>query len=403
MAGASLRRHRVGSSRAAVDMIAVEGLAEALRRGHRRSPASRSRFTRARSSGCSGRTAPASRPPFASSAHSRRPMQAARRSPVTTCSASPRTSDARSATSRRSRGSTPTATGRENLTLQGRVQGLGGGRLRRRVDELLEQVGIADAADRVVKGYSGGMKRRLDIALGLVHSPQVLFLDEPTTGLDPEARAAMWEELGALATRETLTILLTTHYLEEADQLADRLAIVSRGRIVVEGTPEDLKRTLRGEAVQRRARGRNEQRPGGGRARALGRSRGAARRPPPPHARRQRRPRHPGHPLGPRRCRDRRRGGHRRTGPRSTTSTSTTRAASSPPTRRPHDGAPAYLVHDPASGTEPHARADLDRAPADPADHLARPLRSAVQAASSHTGRLRDGLVRRPSSRRRSS
>ena len=140
-------------------------------------------------------------------------------------------------------------TGRENLTLQGRVQGLGGGRLRRRVDELLEQVGIADAADRVVKGYSGGMKRRLDIALGLVHSPQVLFLDEPTTGLDPEARAAMWEELGALATRETLTILLTTHYLEEADQLADRLAIVSRGRIVVEGTPEDLKRTLRGEAV----------------------------------------------------------------------------------------------------------------------------------------------------------
>jgi ABC-2 type transport system ATP-binding protein len=140
-------------------------------------------------------------------------------------------------------------TGRENLTLQGRVQGLRGARLRRRVDELLEQVGIADAADRVVKGYSGGMKRRLDIALGLVHSPQILFLDEPTTGLDPEARVAMWEELGALATRETLTILLTTHYLEEADRLTDRLAIVSRGKIVVEGTPEDLKRTLRGEAV----------------------------------------------------------------------------------------------------------------------------------------------------------
>jgi ABC-2 type transport system ATP-binding protein len=140
-------------------------------------------------------------------------------------------------------------TGRENLTLQGRVQGLSGSTLRRRVDELLELVGIADAADRVVKGYSGGMKRRLDIALGLVHSPQVLFLDEPTTGLDPEARVAMWEELGALASRETLTILLTTHYLEEADQLADRLAIVSRGKIVVEGTPEELKRKLRGEAV----------------------------------------------------------------------------------------------------------------------------------------------------------
>jgi ABC-2 type transport system ATP-binding protein len=140
-------------------------------------------------------------------------------------------------------------TGRENLTLQGRVQGLRGARLRRRVEELLELVGIADAADRVVKGYSGGMKRRLDIALGLVHAPQVLFLDEPTTGLDPEARVAMWEELEALARRETLTILLTTHYLEEADQLADRLAIVSRGRIVVEGTPEELKRRLRGDAV----------------------------------------------------------------------------------------------------------------------------------------------------------
>jgi ABC-2 type transport system ATP-binding protein len=140
-------------------------------------------------------------------------------------------------------------TGRENLTLQGRVQGLSGTRLRRRVDELLELVGIAGAADRVVKGYSGGMKRRLDVALGLVHSPGVLFLDEPTTGLDPEARAAMWEELGELARRETLTILLTTHYLEEADQLADRLAIVSRGKIVVEGTPEELKRNLRGEAV----------------------------------------------------------------------------------------------------------------------------------------------------------
>jgi ABC-2 type transport system ATP-binding protein len=141
------------------------------------------------------------------------------------------------------------ATGRENLNLQGRIQGLHGAPLRRRVDELLELVGIVDAADRVVRGYSGGMKRRLDVALGLVHSPQVLFLDEPTTGLDPEARAAMWEELGSLAARETLTILLTTHYLEEADQLADRLAIVSRGRIVVEGTPEDLKRKLRGEAV----------------------------------------------------------------------------------------------------------------------------------------------------------
>ena len=142
------------------------------------------------------------------------------------------------------------ATGRENLMLQGRVQGMGGRRLEGRVEELLELLGLADAADRVVRGYSGGMKRRLDVGLGLVHRPQALFLDEPTTGLDPEARASMWDELARLAEGEALTILLTTHYMEEADQLADRLAIVSRGRVVVEGTPDELKLSLRGEAVE---------------------------------------------------------------------------------------------------------------------------------------------------------
>jgi ABC-2 type transport system ATP-binding protein len=140
-------------------------------------------------------------------------------------------------------------TGRENLMLQGRVQGMSGRALRERADELLELVGIADAADRVVRGYSGGMRRRLDIALGLVHRPRVLFLDEPTTGLDPEARVAMWSEVSRLAEAEALTILLTTHYLEEADQLADRLAIVSQGRVVVEGTPAELKERLQGDAV----------------------------------------------------------------------------------------------------------------------------------------------------------
>jgi ABC-2 type transport system ATP-binding protein len=140
-------------------------------------------------------------------------------------------------------------TGRENLMLQGRVQGMSGRALRERADELLELVGIADAADRVVRGYSGGMRRRLDIALGLVHRPRVLFLDEPTTGLDPEARVAMWSEVSRLAEAEALTILLTTHYLEEADQLADRLAIVSRGKVVVEGTPTELKERLQGDAV----------------------------------------------------------------------------------------------------------------------------------------------------------
>jgi ABC-2 type transport system ATP-binding protein len=140
-------------------------------------------------------------------------------------------------------------TGRENLMLQGRVQGMSGKDLRARTDELLELVGITDAADRIVKTYSGGMRRRLDIALGLVHRPRVLFLDEPTTGLDPEARVVMWEEVSRLARAESLTILLTTHYLEEADQLADRLAIVSQGKVVVEGTPGELKAGLRGDAV----------------------------------------------------------------------------------------------------------------------------------------------------------
>jgi ABC-2 type transport system ATP-binding protein len=140
-------------------------------------------------------------------------------------------------------------TGRENLLLQGRVQGMGGRDLRARTNELLELVGITGAADRIVKTYSGGMRRRLDIALGLVHRPRVLFLDEPTTGLDPEARVAMWEEVSRLAQAESLTILLTTHYLEEADQLADRLAIVSQGKVVVEGTPTALKAGLRGDAV----------------------------------------------------------------------------------------------------------------------------------------------------------
>ena len=141
------------------------------------------------------------------------------------------------------------ATGRENMLLQGRIHSMAGASLHKRVDELLELVGLADSADRVARGYSGGMKRRLDIAIGLVHKPRVLFLDEPTTGLDPEARAAMWVEVERLARQESLTILLTTHYLEEADRLAERVAIVSRGRIVVQGRPEDLKAGLRGESV----------------------------------------------------------------------------------------------------------------------------------------------------------
>jgi ABC-2 type transport system ATP-binding protein len=140
-------------------------------------------------------------------------------------------------------------TGSENVALQGRLQGLRGRELRSRVRELMEQFGLADAANRVARGYSGGKQRRLDIAIGLVHRPQVLFLDEPTTGLDPEVRAAMWTEISRLRDDEGLTILLTTHYLEEADQLASKLAIVDRGRVVAEGTPEGLKAGLEGDAV----------------------------------------------------------------------------------------------------------------------------------------------------------
>ncbi|MFF4961805.1 ATP-binding cassette domain-containing protein [Streptomyces sp. NPDC001222] len=146
-------------------------------------------------------------------------------------------------------GADPVATGRENLELQGRLYGVRGRRLTARVDELLDRFTLTEASRRQVKGYSGGMRRRLDVALGLVHRPDVLFLDEPTTGLDPEARTAMWDEIARLAGDEGLTILLTTHYLEEADRLADRIAIVDRGRVVVEGTPDALKGELRGDAV----------------------------------------------------------------------------------------------------------------------------------------------------------
>jgi ABC-2 type transport system ATP-binding protein len=148
-------------------------------------------------------------------------------------------------------------TGRENVVLHGRLQGLRGRELARRADQLLDEFGLAEAANRVARGYSGGMQRRLDIAMGLVHRPQVLFLDEPTTGLDPEVRAAMWTEIARLQREEGLTILLTTHYLEEADQLASSLAIVDRGRVVAQGSPDELKASLEGDAVQVELEDRN--------------------------------------------------------------------------------------------------------------------------------------------------
>ena len=146
-------------------------------------------------------------------------------------------------------GSDPMATGRENLILQGRLFGLGGAEVKARADELLARFDLTGAANRLVKTYSGGMQRRLDVALGLVHRPEILFLDEPTTGLDPEARTAMWQEINRLATGDGMTVLLTTHYMEEADRLADRIAIADAGTVVAEGSPDELKGGLRGDAV----------------------------------------------------------------------------------------------------------------------------------------------------------
>jgi ABC-2 type transport system ATP-binding protein len=141
-------------------------------------------------------------------------------------------------------------TGREHMALQGGLSGLSKGDRRRRGDELLERVGLTEAADRKVGGYSGGMKRRLDLAMALVHHPSILFLDEPTTGLDPQSRSALWDEVERLARDDGVTVFLTTQYLEEADVLADRVGIIDRGKIVAEGTPDALKRDIGGDTVE---------------------------------------------------------------------------------------------------------------------------------------------------------
>jgi ABC-2 type transport system ATP-binding protein len=135
----------------------------------------------------------------------------------------------------------PFLTGREHLRLQAALHGMTGAEARERSNQLLERVGLVQAADRRVGGYSGGMKRRLDLALALVHRPRILFLDEPTTGLDVQSRSALWEEVQRLASDRGVTVFLTTQYLEEADVLADRVGIIDRGHIVAEGTPEALK------------------------------------------------------------------------------------------------------------------------------------------------------------------
>jgi len=144
----------------------------------------------------------------------------------------------------------PLLTGREHLRLQAALHGLSRADRRSRGEALLERVGLTLAADRKVRTYSGGMKRRLDLALALVHAPRLLFLDEPTTGLDPQSRSALWQEVGRLAKEEGVTVFLTTQYLEEADVLADRVGIIDHGRIVAEGTPSGLKAEIGRPSVE---------------------------------------------------------------------------------------------------------------------------------------------------------
>jgi ABC-2 type transport system ATP-binding protein len=144
----------------------------------------------------------------------------------------------------------PLLTGREHLRLQTALHGIAKTERNRRSDELLERVGLEAAAERKVRTYSGGMKRRLDLALALVHSPKILFLDEPTTGLDPQSRTALWAEVGRLAQEDGVTVFLTTQYLEEADVLANRVGIIDHGRIVAEGTPAELKAEIAHPTVE---------------------------------------------------------------------------------------------------------------------------------------------------------
>lgn len=144
----------------------------------------------------------------------------------------------------------PLLTAAENLEIAARLRGIAPAAARARARTLLEDFGLAEASRRPVSSFSGGMRRRLDVAAALVHRPDVLFLDEPTTGLDPEARAAMWAEIRRLAGEGALTVVLTTHYMEEADRLADELLLVDRGRAVVRGTPDELKAALHGDSLR---------------------------------------------------------------------------------------------------------------------------------------------------------
>ncbi len=141
-------------------------------------------------------------------------------------------------------------TGRENITLQGHFQQMESGKIKQRVNELLQLVGLESAADKRARNYSGGMKKRLDLATALIHEPKILFLDEPTTGLDPQSRTAIWSYLEKLNKEDGITIFLTTQYLEEADKLCKRLAIIDFGKIVASGSPAELKREIGADSIK---------------------------------------------------------------------------------------------------------------------------------------------------------
>ena len=160
-------------------------------------------------------------------------------------------------------------TGRELLELQARLYGLRGRVIWQRIEELAELVDIGEAMDRLIGTYSGGMKRRLDLAAALIHDPQILFLDEPTTGLDPISRVKVWEEVRRVNRERGVTIFLTTQYLEEADHLAQRIGIIDQGRIVAEGAPSDLKHSIGSDVIVARVEGET-----GGAAQACERVRG---------------------------------------------------------------------------------------------------------------------------------
>lgn len=153
----------------------------------------------------------------------------------------------------------PKQTGREILRLQGRLYGLSRREVNERLDDLSDLIDIGDAIDRFVGTYSGGMKRRLDLAAALIHNPQILFLDEPTTGLDPISRTRVWEEVRRVNNDLGVTIFLTTQYLEEADELADRVGIINRGSLMAEGTPKDLKRSLGNDVIIAQVDGQADQ------------------------------------------------------------------------------------------------------------------------------------------------